>query len=78
MHGWGHMNWGWGGLVVQLLFWIIIILIIFWAIRYFIRLSRTHPPDNPQESSLDILKKRYASGDITKQEFEEMKKDLLE
>jgi len=32
---------------------------------------------NNTESAIDILKKRYASGEINKEEFENIKKDIL-
>ena len=37
--------------------------------------GKSDSPDEA-ESALDILKKRYAKGEITKEEFEAMKQDL--
>ena len=52
-----------------LIFWIVIIFGVVVVIKW---LTRFAPP-----SDLHILKKRYAKGEIGKDEFEEKKKDLM-
>lgn len=67
-HGWG-MGWGWilGIIVLILLIWLIIRM-----------LDRRGPSKGSEgsDSAMDILKKRYARGEITKEEFNNRKKDL--
>jgi len=63
--------------------WVIIIVAVIIILLVWI-LTRTRSSDstkleaNKEDSPLDILKKRYAMGQITKEEFEEMKQDLPE
>ena len=56
------------------LWWIIIILIVTIAVRWFSK-EKSQPPK--QDSAIELLKKRYARGEISKEVFEEKKKDLL-
>lgn len=68
-HGWG-MGMGW---------WWIIGLIIVIAVVWMVVKSMNQnigSTQSPGKSALDILKERYARGEIDKQEFEERKKDL--
>lgn len=39
--------------------------------------DRHHGREENRETPLDILRRRYASGEITKEQFEQMKKDIL-
>jgi putative membrane protein len=38
--------------------------------------DRNHSESKDSETPIEILKKRYAKGEITKEEFDQMKKDL--
>jgi putative membrane protein len=82
-HGW-DMGFGWGGWLigglVMLLFWGGVIALAFFAIRALMR-SGGGPAERESqprsgESALDILQKRYARGEITQEEYLEMKRDL--
>lgn len=57
--------------------WLIIIVAVVLILVYSINNSRAGSPNILNETPLDLLKKRYAKGEIDKQEFEEKKKDLL-
>jgi len=70
--GWGNMMGYLGGGIMMLLFWGAIIYFIVWLIRS----NKTSETDS-NKKSLDILKERYAKGEIDKKEFEEKKKDLM-
>ena len=74
--GFGMMN-GFGG-IFMILFWIVIIALGVWLISSFVSRSnsQTSSGQPPAESALDILKKRYARGEITKEQFEDMRRDL--
>ncbi|RKY90482.1 SHOCT domain-containing protein, partial [candidate division KSB1 bacterium] len=41
IHDWGMMNWGWGGMIFQLLFWLVLIGAIIWVIKYITGQSRS-------------------------------------
>lgn len=56
------------------LFWILLIVAIVWIVKV-VSGSENNPPDK-QMSALDILKERYARGEIDQQEFEQKRKDL--
>lgn len=62
-----------GGLFM-ILFWAAIILLIIWLYK---QIKGPEKITAESETAMDILKKRYASGEIDKKEFEEKKKDLI-
>ncbi|MCF8105842.1 MAG: SHOCT domain-containing protein [Desulfohalobiaceae bacterium] len=79
--GYGHGYWdGWGHMMPfgGMFFWIAILIAIIILVTVLARKSGKagdRPAPN-QESPLDILKKRYARGELTKEEFERMKREV--
>jgi putative membrane protein len=64
---------GWG--IFMMFFWLLFLGII----AYFgLRLLRSHEQGNTSQTRdpLDIAKERYAKGEIDKEQFEQLKKDL--
>ena len=66
------MGWGWGvfGGVHMALWWILIILVIVLLVKWLVGSPLSREPDGATRA-LDILKERYAKGEIGKDEFEE-------
>ncbi len=75
MMGWGNM--GWFGPIFMIIFWVLLIVLIVLLIRWLLSSGRGSNQDHGrEESALEILKKRYARGEIEKEEFEAKKRDL--
>jgi putative membrane protein len=70
------MGWGWSGLGMapMLLFWVLVILCIAVLVRW---LASGSSGDKPPRA-MDILKARYAKGEITREQFEQMKREIGE
>lgn len=74
--GFDGMGWGWIGIgaVHMVLFWALVILALVAAVKWLTggaaRFDETRP--------IDILKARYARGELTREEFERMKRELAD
>ena len=65
------------GAILSLVFWVLIIGGGVWLAVWLVRGGTLSTPNvSGRESALDILKVRYAKGEITKEQFETMKRDL--
>lgn len=78
MHVWGLHEWGtvawpllalWIGL--RLVFWALLLTGMVLGVRWLRRQTAAHAP-----TPLDTLKLRYARGELSKQEFDAMRRDL--
>jgi len=71
------------GALIMIAFWVLVIGGVVWLVVTLVRggQGQATPPVQAvgaaqNQTPLDILKARYARGEITKEQFEEMKRDL--
>lgn len=74
--GWHYnmMGGGWG--IIMFFFMLIFIALAIAGIILLVRYLSPHARSKSSEDALEILKRRYARGEIQKAEFEEKRKDL--
>ena len=65
---------GFGGWTI--IIWIVILGLIVWGIVALTRRAGSRSDAGRKEDPLEVAKKRYAKGEISKNEFEQIKKDL--
>ncbi|MDT8285407.1 MAG: SHOCT domain-containing protein [Thermovirgaceae bacterium] len=72
---WGsHMMYGFpGGMFMMMLLFLGVAVLFYFAFR---KHSESRPAEFTRETPMEILKRRFAKGEISKEQFEEMKKDL--
>ncbi len=76
MCSWMGGSWFGGGMFMMIVFWAVVIAGGVALFRGFARNSQ-NDREMPVNMALEILKQRYAKGEISQEEFERMKQDLL-
>jgi putative membrane protein len=86
--GWGMMGPGWGMMGPGMMGgfgwgWLPLLMIVFWGLVIWGIVAAVRGASNrrdygmsTQESALEVLKRRYAQGEIKKREYEEKRRDL--
>lgn len=72
-------SWGIGMMIMMFFFWAAVIVAIIFFIRWLLTSGypgRRATSEYESDSTLDILNKRYARGEMSKQEYEDMRRDM--
>ena len=77
----GYGNFGWIGMVVGMIFWLVVIVgLVILAVWFVRRMNNPTPPagmaNGSGQSAKDIAQLRYAKGEITREEYQRILSDL--
>ena len=79
-NGWCNFGqwgvYGWIGLVANLVLWIGLILLAVWIVRKLFTNNRYIATGASLGNAREILDQRYARGEITREQYEQMKADI--
>ncbi len=73
MFGYDHGGWMFGGGLWMLLVWLVPIALAIWL---FSALGKSSGQDTTKKTALDMLKERYARGEIGQSEFDKIKREI--
>ena len=76
--GYGHMGGfaGWGMMLIMPVLWIGLLFLLIWAIRGVFE-RRSPPDEKPKQQARDLVRERYARGEISAEELHE-RLDILD
>jgi len=74
MGDWRHMMWfGYGGMFMWIIFLVLIGVVVYFILK---STGSKASQGTLKETPMDILKRRYANGEISRDKFEKMKSDI--
>ncbi|MHB9035011.1 MAG: SHOCT domain-containing protein [Anaerolineae bacterium] len=80
----GYSGWGWAGMIVGLVIFLVLLAAFIWFIVWALRRSRgggygyRYPQAPGGSSAREIVQARYAKGEITRDEYLKLLEDLGE
>jgi uncharacterized membrane protein len=78
MFGYGGSHMFWGGGLLMLLFWFAVVMLVIWGIGLLFSQQKAerHPAPFHSENAETIVERRYARGEISREEYLAILKDL--
>lgn len=73
---WHFGRGGAGMMLIMLLSWALVVVAIIYLVRWVGGLGRWPSRPGPEETALEILQKRYARGELSREQYEQMRQDL--